>query len=118
MPLAVSAVKRKADGQGIIATGKLTASGTYPASPGDALDLALSVGYTNRRPDFVVVTGKAGFVYQYDITNKVLIVFCNTAGGANNALGEHTNAAYVAGVTGDDIRFFAMWLAVPQLPAI
>ena len=117
MPLAVSNLKRKSDGQGIQATGVITPSGTYPTG-GDDLDLAKVVGFTNRRPDLVLITGKAGFVYQYDHANKKMFVYCNTAGGANAALGEHTNAGYVAGVTGDDIRFFAIWLTVPALPAI
>jgi hypothetical protein len=116
MALAASGVKRKSDGQGIIATGILTASGTYPTG-GDDLDLAKIIGYTNRRPDVVIVTGKAGFVYQYDHVNKKVLVYCNTAGGANTALGEHTNVGYVAGVTGDDIRFLAFWLTIPNLPS-
>jgi hypothetical protein len=117
MALAVSGIKRKADGQGIIAHGKITASGNY-STGGDALNLSSAIGYTNRKPDIVLITGKAGFIYQYDHVNLTMFVYCNTAGGANNALGEHTAAGYVAGVTGDDIRFLAFWLAVPQLPSV
>jgi hypothetical protein len=117
MSLAVSNLKRKSEGQGIQATGIITASGNY-ATGGDDLDLAKVVGFTNRRPDLVLIVGKAGFVYQYDHTNKKMLVYVNTAGGVNTALGEHTAIAYVVGVTGDDIRFFAIWLTVPALPAV
>ena len=33
------------------------------------------IGYTNRLPDFVDVVGIAGYIYQYDIANKLLKVF-------------------------------------------
>ena len=115
MPLTITSFKRKADGQGILAQGVIVASGTYPTG-GDSLDISKAIGFTNRRPDLVLITGKAGFIYQYDHVNKTMFVYCNTAGGANAALGEHTNAGYVAGVTGDDIRFLAFYLAIPQLP--
>lgn len=115
MPVAISSFKRKSDGQGLIVTGKLALSGTYPGS-GDAVDFSKIAGLTNRQPDLVLVAGSAGFVYQYDYANKKLWTYCNTAGGANNALGDHTNAGYVAGVTGDDIRFLALWLTIPGLP--
>lgn len=117
MALALSNVKRKADGMGIIITGKITPSGNY-ATGGDDLDFSKVAGITNRRPDFVIVAGMAGFVYQYDVANKKLLVFCNTAGGANAALGEHTAVGYVAGVTGDTITFLAVWLTIPGLPAV
>jgi hypothetical protein len=117
MPLALSVVKRKSDGQGLSITGRLTASGTYPTG-GDDLDLSKVAGITNRRPDIVIIVGKAGFIYQYDHANKKMFVYVNTAGGANAALGEHTNIAYVAGITGDDIRFIAFWLTIPNLPDV
>lgn len=79
----------------------LTPSGTYPTG-GDPVDFA-GFAPLGRQPKAVIIFGKAGFVYQYDLANKKMFVYCNTAGGANNALGEHTNAAYVAGVTGDVI---------------
>lgn len=77
-------------------------SGTYPTG-GDAADFGGLIGYTDKQPIDVDIRGKAGFVYQYDYQNKKMFVYCNTAGGANAPLGEHTNIAYVAGVTGDVI---------------
>jgi hypothetical protein len=115
--LALSNIKRKSDGQGVLVVGRITASGSYAAS-GDAVDFSTVVGLTNRRPDFVIITGIAGFIYQYDIANKKMWVRCNTAGGADNALGEHSVGAYAAGVTGDTIIFMAVWLTMPGLPAV
>ncbi len=84
--------------------GTLVASGSY-ATGGDTVDFTqLGSIYRAKDPLFVDIQGKAGFIYQYDITNKKVLVYTNTAGGANNPLGEHTAAAYVAGVTGDTIR--------------
>lgn len=89
--------------------GTIALSGTYPAL-GEPWSLqSLPRMFTGRKPDSVVVTGKAGFVYQYDIANEKLIVYSNTAGGANAPLGEHTAATYAAGVSGDVISFTARW---------
>ena len=80
------------------ATGGVTCdfSGTVPSS---------------KVPLRVELTGKAGFIYTYDpgttIANGKVMVFVNTAGGADTALGQHTAAAVVAGVSGDTIRFTA-----------
>lgn len=84
--------------------GTLAASGSY-ATGGDAIDFT-NLGSILRAKDplFVEVQGIAGFVYQYNRVTKKLLVYCNTAGGANAPLGEHTAAAYAAGVTGDTIR--------------
>jgi hypothetical protein len=84
--------------------GTLVASGNYAAN-GDVVDFT-QLGSILRAKDplFVDIQGKAGFIYQYDITNKKVLVYSNTAGGANAPLGEHTAAAYAAGVTGDTIR--------------
>lgn len=84
--------------------GTLAASGSY-ATGGDVVDFTqLGSVYRAKDPIFVEIQGKAGFVYQYDVVNKKVLVFCNTAGAANAPLGEHTAIAYVAGVTGDTIR--------------
>lgn len=95
--------------------GTIVPSGTYPGSGGETLNLSLSsaqgliVG--KALPLFVNIWGQAGFVYQYTfgttISNGKFTVYCNTAGGSNAALGEHTNAAYAAGVSGDTIKFRA-----------
>lgn len=110
MAIAATVVKREKGGRQLNAVLTLVPSGTYPTG-GDVIDFAPVVGFTSRQPDKVNIDGKAGFIYQYDLANKKMLVYCNTAGGANAALGEHTNAGYVAGVTGDTISAEVMWFA-------
>jgi hypothetical protein len=82
----------------------LATNTTYPTG-GDVVDFTqLGSVYRAKDPLFVEIGGINGFIYQYDVTNKKVKVFCNTAGGANAALGEHTNATYVATVQSDTIR--------------
>lgn len=88
--------------------GRLVASGSY-ATGGDVVDFAL-VAPTRKQPLTVRIMGKSGFIYSYDLANKKVQVWCNTAGAANTALGEHTAAALVAGVTGDVIEFEAYFV--------
>lgn len=111
MALAGTVLRRNKLGQGLRCEVQITASGNY-VSGGDALSLASLCGYTNRLPTFVNIVGKAGFVYSWagngpesnrTSANQKMLVFVNTAGGVNTALGEHTAIAYVAGVTGDTI---------------
>jgi hypothetical protein len=101
---------KRADAGGMV-TGlfSVVASGSY-ATGGDSIDFNPLMGFINRQPDQVIITGKAGFVYQYDLINKKMFVYCNTAGGANAALGEHTAATYAAGVAGDSILAVVIWL--------
>ncbi len=114
MALAASKIKAKGTGGIFLASFTLTPSGSY-ATGGDSIDFVTSLGYTNRQPDFVTVIGKAGFVYMYDYTAKKLLVFCNTAGGADAALGELSAGAYPVGVTGDVIRGMVAWIGLPKL---
>lgn len=85
----------------------LTPSGNY-ATNGDPLDFG-PLGPLTKQPINVDVRGISGFVYAYDLVNKKLKVFCNTAGGANSALGEHTAAALVAGVLADTITAYVTY---------
>lgn len=71
-----------------------------------------NVDREKREPDFILASGRAGFVYQYEKSSKKWLVYCNTAGAANAALGEHTAAAYVAGITGDVINGVAVWAQI------
>lgn len=102
--------KTKLGAKGFIIKGTVVFSANYAAG-GEALDLR-SVGLLNNGvdPDFVDVNGIAGFVYSYNVATRKLMIFCNTAGGANSALGEHIAAAVVAGVTGDTITLTAIYL--------
>ena len=110
MPVALSAIKKVKENRSFSMTATVTLSGTYPAL-GEPLDLSSYMPLASaRQPDKVSVDGKAGFVYQYDPVNKKLLVYTNTAGGANAALGEHTAITYVVGVSGDSISLKAEWL--------
>lgn len=111
MPLAGTKLNVSRPVRGEYAEVLLTPSGTYPTG-GDPFDFTGFLGFMGRLPTAVLITGKAGFIYQWagngsaanrTVANQKMLVFCNTAGGANAALGEHTNIAYVAGVTGDVI---------------
>lgn len=84
--------------------GSLVASGSYPAG-GDVADFT-QLGSIIRAKDplFVDIQGKSGWIYQYDYVNKKVLVYANTAGGANAPLGEHTAAAYTASVISDIIK--------------
>lgn len=81
---------------------RIAVSGNY-AIGGDALDFKALAKTSPKQPKFVLIFGIGGFVYSYDLVNKKVFVYVNTAGGVNTALGEHTAIAYVAGVTGDTI---------------
>lgn len=116
MAVALSLLKRTKAGPMLDAQVQLTFSGTYPTG-GEAVDFASVVGFTNRPPSAVNVTGKAGFVYQYDRANKKVLVLVNTAGGVNLRLDEHTAVAYVAGVTGDTVIADLGWVTTPGLPS-
>lgn len=84
----------------------VVASGSYTTG-GDVLDLTVIGVPSANVPKFVRIAGIAGFVYQYVVGATAalgkMFVYCNTAGGANAAMGEHTAAGYVAGVSGDTI---------------
>jgi len=82
-------------------------SGSYAAG-GDLLDFA-PYQQGSIQPEWVDIRGKAGFVYEYDITNKKIMVRGvdpAAAGGTITALPEIATAAYPAGVTGDIVRIF------------
>lgn len=83
----------------------ITLSGDYPAG-GEPCDFLAAVGPTVKgtQPIYVHVYGISGFVYQWLPTPKKLMVYCNTAGGADAPLGELTAGAYPAGVSSDVIR--------------
>lgn len=110
MPVALSSIKKVKENRSLQMLATVTLSGTYPTN-GDPLDLSSYNPLSIRQPDIVQIQGKAGFIYQYDAANKKIFVYTNTAGGANAALGEHTNATYAVGVSGDIITLIAIWLS-------
>lgn len=85
-------------------------TGANYAAGGESLDLKGLNLTSPKQPVFVHLIGKAGFVYQYDLAAKKVFIYLNTAGGADAPLGEHSNAAPVAGVLGDVITGFALFV--------
>lgn len=112
MALALTVTKKTKQMRIFEIVGTLVFSGSYPGSGGDTLDLGpYNPLVSSRNPDFVDIMGKAGFSYLYDFAQKKVTVRVNDAGGANAPQGEHTTAAYAAGVTGDSVVLVARWNA-------
>jgi hypothetical protein len=112
MALAVTFRDVWTDGRRLHAIGTIVASGNY-VSAGDALDIKAAAGnakgqrwMANSDPDLVIVTGKAGYMYEYDRVAKKLKV--RQEGAAAAPAVELAAAAYPAGVTGDTIDFYAV----------
>lgn len=99
-------------GQVIEAIGTIAASGSY-VTGGDTLSFADSKIPSSEPPIDVRVEGESGFVYRWDkgtsLANGKVKVFQATTSGTNLPLAEHTAVAYVAGVTGDTIKFRALF---------
>lgn len=110
--LSVDALE-ESTGSIVRAYGTATVSGTYTTG-GDTFSLAHGKLPFSKPPLFLRAVGIAGFVYQFvkgsTLVNGLMKIFCNTAGGSNAALGEHTAASVVAGVTGDTIRWEAAFV--------
>lgn len=107
MALAVTLDRKIADLKTIHIWFTVVASGNYAAG-GEALGLK-ALAKCRKDPLSVVITGKAGFSYPYDYANDKMRVHVNDAGGVNAAQGEHTAVAYVAGITGDTIKGYAVF---------
>lgn len=108
MALAVTLDRKIVDLKTIHVFFTIVASGNYAAG-GEALALK-TLAALQDAPIHVNITGKAGFQYVYDYAADKMMVFTNSAGGANGALTEHTAVAYVAGITGDTIKGYAVFL--------
>lgn len=111
MPVVVTLQEKHKDNREIKVLATVVFSGTY-ASGGEPYDAGpLNPFISARPPDRCIVVGNAGFIYSYDKALKLIHIWCNVAGGANNGLGEHTNVAVVAGVLADIIFLEAVWYA-------
>lgn len=113
MPLAVSILNVDRSDKSFLVRGRIVPSGTYPTG-GDTLDFS-GIGDlpVSQPPKMIFLSGQAGFVYSFvpgsTLANGKVKVFCNTAGASNAPLGEHTNATYAGGVSGDTIDFLAVF---------
>jgi len=106
MAIAVAVTNQFDNGQVLEVLGTFTASGNYVAS-GDAVAWTSLNIKSTRAPLHVSVVGIAGYVYEYDIAAQTLWVRESVAAG--NPLAEIPVAPYPAGITGDTIRFRALF---------
>lgn len=114
MAIAVTITDRWNDGKRLHVSGTLAFSGNY-ATGGDTLDFTGKV-LASRAPVAVRVEGIAGFRYEVNIGsgigNSLVLVRgqepTNATAGVI-ALTQLAAAAYPAGVTGDTVRFHAIF---------
>lgn len=107
MAVAVAITKKVSVPGAVLAVGTFTASGSY-ATGGDTIAWANLAG-TTKAPLIVLATGKAGYVYSYDLAATKLLTFYGNYDAADGPLIEIPAAAYPAGVTGDVIQFVAVF---------
>ena len=110
MSVAATSVDQWSETGRINTLATLTFSGNY-ATGGDSFDFA-TIQQGGAQPIWVDIRGKAGYSYEYDFTNKKIIVRQQkdpaAAGGADIPLPELAAAGYPAGVTGDAIRVLSI----------
>lgn len=103
------------DGQRLHVTGTIAMSGNYVAL-GDIINWQNAIdgrqGFiglmTQNQPDYVVITGIAGFVYVYNLANQKIQIRA-TGGAAQAALVDLTPGALPGAITGDTINFYAIF---------
>lgn len=111
MAMAIVRVNRFTDGRGVL-TGifSLTFSGSYTTG-GEACDLRPLIGWVSGRDPFetaFVQAAGGGWKLTYNPALRTVQVWIEQAVATNTPLGEHTAAAYGAGLTGDvSIRLVA-----------
>jgi hypothetical protein len=108
MPVAITVTEQIKSDLELVVRGTMVFSGTYPTG-GEPISLAgLGIKTNKLTPKVMEIVPQvpAGFILSYDYTNAKCFVHCNTAGGANAGLGEHTNATYVAGVVSPAVHRF------------
>lgn len=108
MAVALTIVDQLALPRGILATFTLVFTANYPAT-GEPLNFQTAGVKTSKTPKRVFCSGIAGYVYQWDRALQRMKVKCNTAGGADLGLAEHSTGAYNAAVTGDTVEGFAIF---------
>ncbi len=112
MAIAVTITDRWNDGKRLHVSGTLAFSGNY-ATGGDTLDFTGKV-LASRAPVAVRVEGIAGFRYEVNIgsgiaNSLVLVRQYNYPAASAGPATELSAAAYPAGVTGDTVRFHAIF---------
>lgn len=113
MAIAITTADSWYDGKRLHVIGTLVFSGTYPTG-GDTLSFSGVKGILSSQPPvWCDVQGQAGFKYEFatgtTIANSKVLVRVEAAVGTNTPLAEHSNVAYVAGVTGDTVDFHGIF---------
>jgi len=113
MPIAVTTVDSWHDSKRLHVVGTLVFSGTYPTG-GDTLNFQSVKGVlSSLTPVECVCHGNSGHLYEYvfgtTIANGLVMVRIATTTAGNVGLSQHSNAAYDATVTGDVVRFHAIF---------
>jgi len=110
MALVAAVTKQYYDGKKVHVVGTITASGSYTTG-GDTLNLQLLGIKSSQVPYWFEVQGVNGFIYAFVAgttqANGKVKAFVEATVATNTPLAEHTAAAYVAGITGDTITFYA-----------
>ena len=104
MTLVLTNTRRWFDGQRLHQVGTIVASGTY-STGGDVLSFADPNIKSSRIPDHVEIHGIAGWHYSYDPQTDQTdgLMLCHQAGAEEGA------GAYDATITGDTIRYHAIF---------
>jgi len=104
--------QKSTSGKYMVVVGTLTFSGSYTTG-GDTLTLS---GYQvpgTQPPRAVFIQGSSGFPYQWvpgtTRANGKIKVLTATTTGTNLPLAEHSQVAYVAGVTGDTVTILILF---------
>ena len=108
MAIAVAVTSKVSVPGVVLVTGTFTASGSYAAS-GDTVTWA-GVAGTSKAPLAVFVSGITGHSYQYDVAaGKLWVYYGDYSASADGPHAEFPAGSYSAGITGDTIRFFAVF---------
>jgi hypothetical protein len=93
----------------ILGIGTLTFTGNYEAG-GPSLDFQTVFGVTTKQPRKVIIVGKAGYAYRYDLANKkVLVLYYDYNNAADGPAIELPVAAYPAGIGTDVIDAWVLF---------
>jgi len=112
MANAVTVLKRSMPMRGLTAMCRITLSGSY-ATPGEIIDFAAAVGFTNKVPDKVEIDGNSGWEFRYNPATLRMSIRGQQPTSATAGiipLDELANGAYPGTLTGDTITATVYWL--------
>lgn len=85
------------DGIGLRTVRKVAFDTSYPTGGEPITDAGLGL---SKAPDFVVIPPKAGYVFEYDGTNKKILAYVEEAVAAGGPLLEVANTTNLSALTG------------------